>query len=190
VQALYARHGFVTYEEFKVSKKCPPVFLMKRAPAPAAAAAAANNKASPLSPVFSIKSVVVGSSSAGGCGEASLAAAVAAKEAAAGSNGSIVGSSGSISAPSSPFIAVGREGLVELLPACTPADAQVIIRSASSASLLKEPSPAAAAAGGSNGSSKQGESPVEYGVSQDEAGHDSSSPAGAGGPSAAAAGGC
>lgn len=37
VQALYARHGFVTYQAYRVSPKAPPVFLMKRAPAGATA---------------------------------------------------------------------------------------------------------------------------------------------------------
>jgi hypothetical protein len=116
-------------------------------------------------------------------------AAVAAKEAAAGRNGSLT-------PPASPLIPVGHEGMAALddhllLPAAA-ADAQVIIRSASSNSMLKETSAAAVlpAACGSNGSSQHGESPVEYGVCQDEAGCDSSSLAGAGGPSVAAAAGC
>lgn len=40
-QALYARHGFETYEAYRVSKAAPPVFLMKRPPVAAAAAVAA-----------------------------------------------------------------------------------------------------------------------------------------------------
>lgn len=168
-----------------------------------------------LSPVFSIKAVSVscdddassissGSSSRGSDGV--FVAAVEAKEAAAGS----IGSNDSL--PSSPLIAAAHgcvaavdDGL--LLPAAAVgnsgkcgckveqqiiADAQVIIRSASSNSLLKETAAAAAVkvAGSSNGSSKQGESPVEYGVCQDEVGCDSSSTAGAGGPCDAAAAGC
>ena len=31
-QALYARHGFETFEVYKVDKSCPPVFFMKRQP--------------------------------------------------------------------------------------------------------------------------------------------------------------
>lgn len=231
VQALYARHGFVTYEAFRVSKKAPPVFLMKRAPAAAAAggsskALAAATRA--LSPVFSIKAISVStepcaasllllqqqqqaiSVSSTESASSDLAAAVAAKEEAAGSNGS----SGDTSLPSSPLIAAAHDSLGLTTAAAIGsksehtlgpfADAQVIISSGSSNSLAKDAlaavaavipaaAPAVAAmerSSSSNGSSQNGESPVEYGVSQDETGCDSSSPAGAGGPTAAAAAGC
>jgi hypothetical protein len=176
-----------------------------------------------LSPVFSIKAIAVGSNGgsidrSSSAGSDRIAAAVVAKE----------GAKSEVTTPASPLIAVGREGcvavedhllrpLAAVLPAagsngmwgrtCSPADAQVIIRSASSASLAKDVTtdpqaaaaaaammaamgPAAATAGSTDGSSKLGESPVEYGVQQDEAGCDSSSRAGAGGPSDAAAAGC
>lgn len=173
-----------------------------------------------LSPVFSIKAIAVGSNGgssidrSSSAGSDRIAAAVVAKE----------GAKSEVTPPASPLIAVGREGcvavedhlllpLAAVLPAagsngmwgrtCSPADAQVIIRSASSASLAKDDTtdpqaaaaaaammaamgPAAATAGSTDGSSKLGESPVEYGVQQDEAGCDSSSRAGAGGPSDAA----
>lgn len=215
----------MTYEAFRVSKKAPPVFLMKRAPVPAAAAADDDTAVTAgiaamlaadktgVSPVFSITAVSVSSSDDGdsvssrgsSCGGCGLAAAVAAKEAAAaaGSNGSVLPAAG----PCSPLlIPAGREGVAAvidgvLLPAAAlgssgskkqlPVDAQVIIRSASGSSLLLKEGAAAKASravgAGSNGSSKQSESPVEYGVCQDEAGCDSSSRAGAGGPTAATA---
>jgi hypothetical protein len=241
-QALYARHGFVTYEAFRVTKKAPPVFLMKRAPAAPASAAAAVvvvgsdaavtpviipdkiAAAAVLSPVFSIRAIAVGSNGGGSIDRSSsagsdrIAAAVVAKE----------GANSQVTPPASPLIAVGREGCVavedhlllplaavSLVPAagsnglwgrpssCSPADAQVIIRSASNASLAKDVTsdpqaaaaaaamaPAAATAGSTDASRNLGESPVEYGVQQDEAGCDSSSRAGAGGPSDAAAAGC
>lgn len=52
-QALYARHGFETYEAYRVSKAAPPVFLMKRPPVAAAAVAAvaAGKGAGVLGPV-------------------------------------------------------------------------------------------------------------------------------------------
>lgn len=228
----------MTYEAFRVTKKAPPVFLMKRAPASpvsaavAAAVAGSDAAVTPviipdkmaaaavLSPVFSIKAIAVGSNGgsierSSSAGSDRIAAAVVAKE----------GAKSEVTPPASPLIAVGREGcvavedhlllpLAAVLPAagsngmwgrtCSPADAQVIIRSASSASLAKDVTtdpqaaaaaaaammaamgPAAATAGSTDGSSKLGKSPVEYGVQQDEAGCDSSSRAGAGGPSDAA----
>ena len=49
-QRLYERHGFATYDTYRVAPAAPPVFFMRRDPLPAAPAAARGAAPAPLPP--------------------------------------------------------------------------------------------------------------------------------------------
>eukprot|EP00878_Enallax_costatus_P015048 GHUV01015757.1.p1 GENE.GHUV01015757.1~~GHUV01015757.1.p1 ORF type:complete len:373 (+),score=114.43 GHUV01015757.1:743-1861(+) len=197
-QALYARHGFITYESYRPSKKAPPVFLMKRAPqAPVALASMSSTplSAAALRLLQNNKGCISGASSPGSeCGYSTKSSLISAVV-----RGHEAGDSDTDSDSGVSDIEEGWESSdSELQQKCeataAPADAGVIIRSNSSVQNQKDKTVAtssddglAAAAAAWTLASQSGATVAAVDGKQQQL-ESSSNPAGAGGPTDAAAG--